>query len=345
MPPSFPRLIGLCILLVGQLSATGDDSKTTLQAGEPGYSAASTGPFFAQTGPTTLRPPSSAASARKPTLAEANASAAIPKVNPQVLLQTAIQTLLSHRSVSAEIRSTVSLFDQQLIGSGIYLEQGQAENRQSRLELTLKGADDQKSSLVQVVDGRFLWTYRKVLDKAELRQVDIGRVYHVMERSNKAPLADTRALPGLGGLPRLLQNLDASFDFTSAELGLWGKRKLRVWQLEGHWKPEALARVLPKQKEALSAGKPVDLAQLPPHLPDRVSLLLGQADHFPYRIEYHRGSPLREDKSPRPPLVDMELFQPVINAPIDPHRFIYNPGDQEKINATDSFLESLGLRE
>ena len=345
MPPSFPRLIGLCILLVGQLTANGDDHQTTLRTGNAGYSATSTGPFFAQTGSTTPRPPSSAADARKPAPAGANTSAVIPQVPPRVLLQTAVKTLLAHRSISAEIRSTVSLFDQQLIGSGIYLEQGQAENRQSRLELTLKGADDQKSSLVQVVDGRFLWTYRKVLDKTELRQVDIGRVYRVLERSNKTPLADARALPGLGGLPQLLRNLDASFDFTSAELGLWGKRKLPVWQLEGRWKPEALARIFPQQEEALAAGKPVDLAQLPPHLPDRVLLLLGQADRFPYRIEYHRGSPLGEDKSPRPPLVDMELFQPVINAPIDPHRFIYNPGDQEKINATDSFLESLGLRE
>ena len=106
-----------------------------------------------------------------------------------------------------------------------------------------------------------------------------------------------------------------------------------------------LARLLPKQKEAIEQGKAVDLARLPEHLPDRVALLLGEDDLFPYGIEYCRT--VAKGKSlvlgqPRP-LVTMELFEVGFDVPIDPQQFVYNPGSIEVPDHTERFLQSLGL--
>ena len=80
----------------------------------------------------------------------------------------------------------------------------------------------------------------------------------------------------------------------------------------------------------------VDLKRLPEHMPDRVVLLLGQDDLFPYCVEYRRTIDGKDVK-----LVGMKLFQVNINVPIEPSFFLYNPGKQGFVNETDEFLKSL----
>jgi hypothetical protein len=266
---------------------------------------------------------------------------------PQALLAAAIRTLDARQSVSATIRYEANLFDKQLVGSGSYLEQRHDGQRLFRLQLRTQ-IGDQQSSLLQVCDGRFLWIYRKLPSETNLGRIDVARATRAIQEAASPPgQAGTALLPGLGGLPKLLGGLDASFDFTVVEQGRWGRPKQPVWRLEGQWKQPQLVRLLPSQKEAILRGEPANLAKLPEHVPDRVVLLLGQDDLFPYRIEYCRTRPEKSDQPDAPtsrPLVTMDLFEVSINVPIDPGQFVYPAGKDQPVDETEGFLQTLGVR-
>jgi hypothetical protein len=178
-----------------------------------------------------------------------------------------------------------------------------------------------------------------------LTQIDAARVYSTLQDLGQTTSPGTgRLLPGPGGLSRVLRGLHAHFDFTTAERGTVAQ--LPLWRLEGSWRPEVLAAIMPQQAKAIKEGKPADLQRLPQQLPDHVVLLLGQEDLFPYRIEYRRTVPQKgaagetaESRS----LVTMELFEVNLNMRIDPARFLYRPG---KVDAdlTDNFLQALGVK-
>jgi hypothetical protein len=268
-----------------------------------------------------------------------------PATSPKRLLLGALAALQSTQSLSADISHEVDAFSKRLIGSGVYYEQFHHPTRLVRMELRLQ-LGEQTSSLVQVCDGRYLWTYRRLHDDGTLRRLDVERITNAVRKTeNLSSPVEMRGLPGLGGLPKLLHGLDASFDFTAAQAGILKLQddQISVWRLEGRWKPDALARLLPDQKEAIEAGQAVDLSQLPPQVPDSVLLMLGHSDLFPYRIEYHRSPNEKKGGAASRPIVTMQLYDVVRNAPIPAHRFQYNPGELEFEDETGEFLESLGV--
>ena len=287
-------------------------------------------------------PPVGSAAA-PPAAAAAAASHAVlsPPTQGQILLETAIRTLESRNSVSARIRQTIDLFGNKLVGSGIYEEVRPGRDQLIRLELRTQ-LGDQVSSLLQVCDGHYLWTYRRLLDDGALSRIDVGRAIRAVQTAEPAPKrAEMGILPGLGGLPRLVRGLYGSFLFVTAEKGQLEQSP--VWLLTGQWKPQRLAKILPDQKDAIQQGRPPKLEKLPPHLPDQVLVFLGQTDLFPYRIEYRRTIPPRKG-SPQPsasrPIVTVDLFDVRLNMPIDPGRFLYNPGNVKFSDQTDSFIKS-----
>ncbi|MGA2619253.1 MAG: hypothetical protein ABSF26_16720 [Thermoguttaceae bacterium] len=260
---------------------------------------------------------------------------------PRSILQAAIRAAESRRCVSARIRQQGELFGYGLLGSGRYLEARGTAIPLLRLELRIQ-VGDQTSSLVQVCDGQALWSYRKLPDGQKLSRVDAVRAS--AELAKLPPPAGRpggpATLPGLGGLSRLLRGLDATFQFTVAERGQLAG--LPVWKLEGGWKPGYLVNFLPKQRKAIEEGKPVDLSRLPRYLPDRVIILLGQEDLFPYRIDYCRGgrgegADGRQGRS----LTTLEFFEVNLNAPVDAGQFVYAPGALPVCDETEQYLQSL----
>ena len=90
------------------------------------------------------------------------------------------------------------------------------------------------------------------------------------------------------------------------------------------------------------------MSKLPPQLPDRVFLLVGRDDLFPYHIDFRRsraegqgGRPKSESES----LVTMELFEVQFGAPIDPTAFVCRPGDIEIQDWTDDYLAKIRRRQ
>ena len=258
-------------------------------------------------------------------------------VQPQVILQSAIRTLERRPTVKAKIRHQVNLFDKNLAGLGSYLEQRYLGKQFSRMELIIQ-LRGQTSSLLQVCDGRFLWTYRKLGDESKLTRIDIDRVAEHLGKARTVADDGQGVLPGLGGLSQVLRGLNRSFDFTTADPGRLGKQRRPVWRLVGRWKPERLVEILPDQEKAVRRGR-ADLSKLPGHVPDRVVLMLGQEDEFPYRIEYRRQGP-EDDRA----LVTMEFSEVYSPDPADvdhDRSFTYNP-DLEYSDRTQRLLDSLG---
>ena len=271
--------------------------------------------------------------------------ASSPAKQPQGLLEEAILTLESRHSISARIRHRIELFGNQLVGSGIYLEERSGPYPLLRQELKIQ-LTDHVSTLLQVCDGRYLWTYRELLGERTLSQIDAVRVARAMERAGRMPQpGNIDGWPGLGGLPRLLRGLHRAFHFARVEQTRL--RQLPTWRFVGQWKADQLASILPKQKDAIEKGQPADLSRLPEHLPDHVILWLGKEDLFPYRIEYCRRveRSRAEGQVESRVLVAMELFEVNLNLPINPARFVYNPGDMKISDRTDAFLERLNLKD
>ena len=128
-----------------------------------------------------------------------------------------------------------------------------------------------------------------------------------------------------------------------------GEKRVPVWRIVGRLKPSLLAAALEedKDKKAARAGKPIDSGKLPRQLPDHVVIHLGQANLFPYRIEYRRsppGKPLPGKQSvgsTSAPLAEgeavvvMNLYQVAINVPIPAEQFDYNPGNARLVESKE----------
>jgi hypothetical protein len=150
------------------------------------------------------------------------------------------------------------------------------------------------------------------------------------------------AMP-LEGLPKLVANLNDSFQFTVVRQGYLDR--LAVWQLEGTWKPAVLAEWSGDQKAKVLAGEPINWKALPQQLPGRVVLTLGHDDLFPYRMEYFRDSAVGNPDDPNAPgtIATLEFFEVRMGGQIPPQRFVFQPGNRTVINGTEAYLKQLGI--
>jgi hypothetical protein len=253
----------------------------------------------------------------------------------QMRLRQACDALERHESVFAKMHLEIDLFDQQLIGHGVY-RQGPPETDWMSLDLQLQ-MGNQQSVVQQRCDGDSFWRCDSVDNiRVGLSRVDMARLRNARDDGR----ASTGAVPqlGLGGLPRLLNSLDQAFEFSKETSQVRGEQ--RVYALRGQWRAEWLAKWVPEQKAAIAAGKPVDLGKLPAPLPDHVVVRLGVDDLFPYRIEYGREDP----KAPTRPhtLVAMEFEGVVFDGPVERGEFVFEPGSTPVVDETDLYLLRLG---
>ena len=103
------------------------------------------------------------------------------QVTGQVMLEEAILRLERHRSVSAKIHQKGSLFGQEPIGTGTYLQQRANNKLLFRLELTIH-IGDEESSLVHVSDNNgHLWLYQELPGQdPTLTRIDVKRIEEVL---------------------------------------------------------------------------------------------------------------------------------------------------------------------
>jgi hypothetical protein len=263
----------------------------------------------------------------------------------QSLLSRAAAQLTSLPALEAKLRQKARLFGQEVAGSGTYLQTQSQRGLLLRLELKLQ-VGDQQSSLQQVCDGRFLWVRRDVASGVSLGRVDMDRIREA-NRNNGRPTwvdASTNGL-AVGGLPQLLAALAGNFQFSTPRAVQ--SEKASAWVLDGRWKLDKLAELLPDQREKILSGQPADLTRLSPHVPTDVRVVLGLNDLLPYRIEYRRMKSLPsasvQDGGASEPMVVLEILEIRRPEDLDEGLFSYQPGNQEVMDYTDLYLQALKL--
>jgi hypothetical protein len=274
-----------------------------------------------------------------------------PADGGELLLRRVHSLLAATSSISARVRYRVDLFGHQLVGEGIYLQQGAADKQLVRLELkTLVG---QNVEVMQIVgDGKYLWQYEDSgvppadpTVKPQVARIDLARVrlalHHPQAFHGRMLTADL----ALAGMTRLIEGLGATFRFEKIEAGQLDT--LPVWIATGAWRPEPLTSVSKDLADQVANGQPLDLKKLPPQMPEEVQLFVGQEDMFPYRIEYRRR-PTKQGRGEAigemAPILIVEFYEVRLNEAIGPQNFVYQPGNAEIADATANFIKSMGVR-
>jgi hypothetical protein len=256
------------------------------------------------------------------------------------LLEQVVERISTYGTVSAKIRHRSQLFGQKLVGTGTYLQSRLDQRLQVRLSLSVKTAD-RVVSLRHVSDGRILWMYDNLEGRPRLSRVDLLRLQQAAAEYRAEPMP---ILLG-GGLQQLLGSLQANFLPAAPQPLIF--QDVPVWAIALRWNPAELARYWPETKPQGDQDG-VLTERLPAHVPDRVLLLVGQDDLFPYHIDFRRsvadevssfGTPGGSTASRS--LTTMELFEVQFNAPLDPMLFVYQSGSLEIDDRTDEYLSQM----
>jgi hypothetical protein len=284
-----------------------------------------------------------------------------PSVGDQLILQTAAQ-LERRDSVSARLRYQLFLGGQQLYGLGSYWQKGTGDELKVRLEMQIAG---QEANLLQVSNSRFLWVERRLpvgrtVTRLDLRHLRADALVSGSQLGDIQPgdASWTSSPPELvahaGGLPSLLTALSESFQFrqpqtmrlaTKSESGQQ-TTSMPFFAVVGHWRKNKLSKLLASGTELGNAGS------IPARLPEEVLILVGQADLFPYRLEYRKlETPITADDAgpaipyqlSARPMVVLEFTDVAFDVPTEPGQFNYTPGDAEWTDRTAVVLEKLRL--
>lgn len=260
-----------------------------------------------------------------------------------MMLERAIVRLERQPSVAASLRQRIDLYGRRLVGSGSYHQMNAGKDLLFRTELKIP-LGDTITSLLQVCNGRYLWTYRALPHEDAQRglQTTLTRVDLNTVRKRGIGYGGSWAQGiGYGGLPGLLKQALRLFEFGEATRGeLHG---VPVWQLLGTLREETSERLLGKDKEGNQRKRA-------PHIPDMVSVTLGIDDLFPYRIDYRRQSETSDSQSraksliaggtKTQSLVTLEVFEVQTGQTIDPQMFFFRPTDVQVEDATDAFIRN-----
>ncbi|UUO07943.1 hypothetical protein M4951_06410 [Blastopirellula sp. J2-11] len=186
--------------------------------------------------------------------------------NADQLLSDAIRRVLACSSITSRIEYSTTT--PAAAGSGYYLEKGALLRR---LELKLRGVE--QSSLLQISNGRKLWT-----------RCTTQRETMTSETKTPTPLHSPQMHLAELGLPGLLSQLQADYD-----LVLVGAGKLAdedVFVMKGILKRETLARRLPQHAAEIRSGAFSAWSELPPGTPASLIIALGREDAVPRRIQF-----------------------------------------------------------
>jgi hypothetical protein len=301
---------------------------------------------------------STATAAAPASTTDSAAAPALPTAGDQLLVQARL-ALERRVSVTARIRYQAAFNRRSLAGFGGYWQQGRGDDMQMRFELRINHED---TSLLQVSDGRFLWSDQRVPAGRTITRLDLRKVRSESNRKEEdfedlgsgrirvAPAEPDLAIR-TGGLPTLLMVLSDCFAFVPPQSMRWTPAQpleglpasLPVFAVVGRWRPEVLAVFVPE-------GKGIEA--LPERLPQEVLLLFGQSDLFPYRIEFRPlvalpvtpaapGQAVAFQLS-SDPLMLLELSAVSFDSQVPAGQFDYAPGSEENWNdLTAEYIDAL----
>ena len=302
-----------------------------------------------------------------PTTASESNAAASPAADGHSagdrLLVEAVTRLERRPSVAAGLRHQTTINSQQLYGSGSYWQQGAGDDLRVRLELQI----GPEIRLSQISNGRFLWLDRVLPTGRTVTRVDLrklrsdpvlaaGRYEEIRPgQANWSP-AQNDMISQCGGVPRLLVALRDNFTFFPPQAmrlvapDSAGAPSQPYFVVVGRWRSDKLAALVGGRESSAESRVPEGAASTPDRLPGEVLLLFGQADLFPYRIEYRRlESSLGAGTNAPPPVYQLsnrptavlEFSDVAFDMPIAPSQFDYVPPNVDWVDHTAALIEKL----
>jgi hypothetical protein len=266
-------------------------------------------------------------------------------------------------SVTARLRHQTLVNGQQLYGVGSYWQQGSGDDLRVRLELQI----GREISSSQISNGRFLWLDRvlptgRTVTRIDLRKLRSDPVLAAAQyegirpgQANWSPAQDSM-ISQCGGVPRLIVSLRDNFTFyppqamrlVAPEPG--GAASQPYFAVVGRWKNDKFTALVGGQQSGTESQAQDATTSVPDRLPQEVLLLFGQADLFPYRIEYRRfeSSPVAGPNVPPPvyqlsnrPTAVLEFSDVAFDVPIAPSQFDYVPPNVDWVDHTAALIEKL----
>jgi hypothetical protein len=254
------------------------------------------------------------------------------------IVAAALAALGRADSISARVRQRVRVDDRVLVGAGRYVQSGLGEDQRYRYESSMK-SDTETFDLLEVCDGLFAWSYRRIGPQPPLlERLDVRRIRDRIKQLK--PADDLVASPYLGGVQRTLALLRDWFRFVTVEPTMIDD--LPVWRIEGRWCGECLALLLPSHKEAALQPGGITAAELPDGMPWSVRLSIGKRDLFPFRIEWLAIPGRRPVANSDPePVAVLEMYEVRLGEPVDAAAFVYKPAIEGLIDHTEARVKHL----
>lgn len=237
-----------------------------------------------------------------------------------------VQSRLREREiVRCLVEQTVAIGDQRFKASGRYLSSGS----KLRLEYVVKPDQGLEGSLVEVCDGKDLWSLMTFAKTKRVTHRDVQLIKEAAMSQRGLPDATITSELGLGGLNALFASLERTmvFDLVKHE-EINGKGRSIV---QGAWKPEVTSRWRRKSEDPL-----------PPYIPDQVRLYVDSATMFPERIVYLKRYIDKEKKESLRSMVSLEFKSIEFDVLIDDQEFTFvTPEDVVPEDITRQYIDRI----
>ncbi len=238
--------------------------------------------------------------------------------------------LKSHPSVRADIEQTVTIGSQPFRATGRYMTSGS----KLRLEYLIKPNEGADGSLIEVCDGKQLWSQVMLNGVKRVTHRDVEQIKAAVASTKNISDAVVTAELGLGGLTALLASLERTMIFEAMKEGTGEGQSQTI--VQGQWKPDVSSRW---------KRRPEDL--LPAYIPDLVRIVVDSRTLFPERIIYLKKqtekekleqAPATKDKSAKDTpakdsspkkshraIISLKFQNVQLDASIDEQEFIFVP--------------------
>jgi hypothetical protein len=241
-----------------------------------------------------------------------------------LLMHNALRQAVWGPSVTCKIRQRTSLLDKQLVSIGTYAHAGQGSGQ---LKMHVRLATDERiNTLIQVSDGRVMYSTQHIGDVSVRRRVDLYRIREYLGPIDTASLEDPviAMYLAIGGQAELLRKLVQQYKWTHVQAGKLDK--IDVWWLSGELATEPpVVRALAEIDRPSNSGL----------LPTRVRIALGKGEPFPlwlYQVEQAREESLAGIKNDTRLSMLLEYIEPKIVKELPPETF-------QSIASNDTILE------
>lgn len=276
----------------------------------------------------------------------------------QNLVKQSVIELQALSSLEVKLKYRTFVYGEEISGTGQYWQLGEGPEKLLRMDLKIASASGDIFQQ-EICTHQHFWT-RKMLPlekKALLERVDLLRLRTAVARvSQKNPEAGVRAWQMLGGITRIVSQLDQSYLF-----GVPREMKVKggsLWRIRGRLHPSWIGFMSNRSEQVTH--------EMGEQIPLECEIYLAKESSgpklFPYMIDYYRyipppkknrvntgipetpiGTMVSSKGEPLALLMQQEFLLPQSPVELDARFFDFDPGDAEYDDQTQACLIRLEL--